>query len=136
MLFVIVSQVSFTPSGTDMQMMQPWDGPLRRHFLPGVKVEYSVSPRQKAYRVQIHRIQVKRHAVLQVIQSCLLEYILSSSTLVLLINSFILQIQNQLPGAIFPYVFYPVKLPRSITMDSGLVTCLALCAVYMQCYGL
>lgn len=30
------------------------------------------------------------------------------------------QIQNQLPGAIFPYVFYPVKLPKSITMDSGL----------------
>uniref|UniRef100_A0A8D3D9W2 Vacuolar protein sorting 13 homolog A n=1 Tax=Scophthalmus maximus TaxID=52904 RepID=A0A8D3D9W2_SCOMX len=31
---------------------------------------------------------------------------------------FLLQIQNQLPGAIFPYVFYPVKLPKSITMDS------------------
>uniref|UniRef100_A0A7N6AUJ7 Vacuolar protein sorting 13 homolog A n=1 Tax=Anabas testudineus TaxID=64144 RepID=A0A7N6AUJ7_ANATE len=28
------------------------------------------------------------------------------------------QIQNQLSGAIFPYVFYPVKLPKSITMDS------------------
>ncbi|XP_067376850.1 vacuolar protein sorting-associated protein 13A isoform X3 [Channa argus] len=77
-------QVSFTPSGTDMQMLQPCHAPLRRHFLPGVKVEYSVSPRQKSYRVQIHRIQI----------------------------------QNQLPGAIFPYVFYPVKLPKSITMDS------------------
>uniref|UniRef100_A0A7N8X286 Vacuolar protein sorting 13 homolog A n=1 Tax=Mastacembelus armatus TaxID=205130 RepID=A0A7N8X286_9TELE len=77
-------QVSFTPSGTDMRMLQPCDAPLRRNFLPGVKVEYSVSPRQKAYRVQIHRIQI----------------------------------QNQLPGAIFPYVFYPVKLPKSITMDS------------------
>ncbi|KAG7245994.1 hypothetical protein CRUP_031992, partial [Coryphaenoides rupestris] len=29
-----------------------------------------------------------------------------------------IQIQNQLPGAIFPYVFYPVKLPKSITMES------------------
>ncbi|XP_029017431.1 vacuolar protein sorting-associated protein 13A isoform X2 [Betta splendens] len=77
-------QVSFTPSGTDMRMLQPCDAPLRRHFLPGVKVEYSVSPRQRAYRVQIHRIQI----------------------------------QNQLAGAIFPYVFYPVKLPKSITMDS------------------
>ncbi|XP_008285200.1 intermembrane lipid transfer protein VPS13A isoform X2 [Stegastes partitus] len=77
-------QVSFTPNGTDMQMFQPVEAPLRRHFLPGVKVEYSVSPRQRAYRVKIHRIQI----------------------------------QNQLPGAIFPYVFYPVKLPKSITMDS------------------
>uniref|UniRef100_A0A8D3C607 Vacuolar protein sorting 13 homolog A n=1 Tax=Scophthalmus maximus TaxID=52904 RepID=A0A8D3C607_SCOMX len=76
--------VSFTPNGMDMQMLQPCAAPLRRHFLPGVKVEYSVSPRQRAYRVQIHRIQI----------------------------------QNQLPGAIFPYVFYPVKLPKSITMDS------------------
>ncbi|KAF1389209.1 hypothetical protein PFLUV_G00071060 [Perca fluviatilis] len=77
-------QVSFTPNGVDMRMLQPSEGYLRRHFLPGVKVEYSVSPRQSAYRVQIHRIQI----------------------------------QNQLSGAIFPYVFYPVKLPKSITMDS------------------
>ncbi|TNN62598.1 Vacuolar protein sorting-associated protein 13A [Liparis tanakae] len=77
-------QVSFTPNGVDMRMLQPCEAPLRRHFLPGVKVEYSVSPRQSAYRVQVHRIQI----------------------------------QNQLPGAIFPYVFYPVKLPKSITMDA------------------
>ncbi|XP_030592859.1 intermembrane lipid transfer protein VPS13A isoform X2 [Archocentrus centrarchus] len=77
-------QVCFTPTGQDMRMMQPCDAPLRRHFLPGVKVEYSISPRQSAYRIQVHRIQI----------------------------------QNQLPGAIFPYVFYPVKLPKSITMDS------------------
>ncbi|XP_017269300.1 vacuolar protein sorting-associated protein 13A isoform X2 [Kryptolebias marmoratus] len=77
-------QVSFTPNGMNMKMHQPVDAPIRRHFLPGVKVEYSVSPRQKTYRVQIHRIQI----------------------------------QNQLPGAIFPYVFYPVKLPKSVTMDS------------------
>ncbi|XP_062237859.1 vacuolar protein sorting-associated protein 13A isoform X1 [Platichthys flesus] len=77
-------QVSLTPNGMDMRMLQPCDAPLRRHFLPGVKVEYSVSPRQRAYRVQIHRIQI----------------------------------QNQLPGAIFPYVFYPVKLPKSVTMDA------------------
>ncbi|KAL6114111.1 vps13a [Pungitius sinensis] len=77
-------QVSFTPNGMDMRMLQPYDAPLRRHFQPGVKVEYSVSPRQHAYRVQIHRIQI----------------------------------QNQLPGSIFPYVFYPVKLPKSITVDA------------------
>ncbi|XP_028980284.2 vacuolar protein sorting-associated protein 13A isoform X3 [Esox lucius] len=77
-------QVSLTPNGQDMRMMQPYDAPIRRNFLPGVKVEYSVSARQSAYRVQINRIQI----------------------------------QNQMPGAIFPYVFYPVKLPKSVTMDS------------------
>ncbi|CAB1321661.1 unnamed protein product, partial [Coregonus sp. 'balchen'] len=72
-------QVSLTPNGQDMRMIQPYDAPIRRSFLPGVKVEYSVSARQSAYRVQINRIQI----------------------------------QNQLPGAIFPYVFYPIKLPKS-----------------------
>uniref|UniRef100_A0A3B4A869 Uncharacterized protein n=1 Tax=Periophthalmus magnuspinnatus TaxID=409849 RepID=A0A3B4A869_9GOBI len=80
----VVPQVSFTPNGVDMRMLQPTDAPLRRHFLPGVKIEYSVSPRQRSYRVQIHHIQI----------------------------------QNQLPGAIFPYVFYPVKLPKSIVMEA------------------
>ncbi|XP_068616831.1 intermembrane lipid transfer protein VPS13A [Brachionichthys hirsutus] len=77
-------QVCFTPNGMDMRMHKPLNTPLRRHFLPGLKVEYSISPRQRAYRLQIHRIQI----------------------------------QNQLPGAIFPFVFYPVKLPKSVTMDS------------------
>uniref|UniRef100_A0A3B5KNE6 Vacuolar protein sorting 13 homolog A n=1 Tax=Xiphophorus couchianus TaxID=32473 RepID=A0A3B5KNE6_9TELE len=77
--------VCFTPSGTDMHMMQPVAAPLRRHHLPGVKVEYSISPRQRSYRVQIHRIQI----------------------------------QNQIPGAIFPFVFYPIKLPKSIAKDTG-----------------
>ncbi|KAJ3603606.1 hypothetical protein NHX12_028351 [Muraenolepis orangiensis] len=77
-------QVCLTPSGIDMCVLQPYDAPLRRNFLPGVKVEYSVSSRQSSYRVQVNRIQI----------------------------------QNQLPGAIFPYVFFPVKLPKSVTMDS------------------
>uniref|UniRef100_A0A3Q4HB17 Vacuolar protein sorting 13 homolog A n=1 Tax=Neolamprologus brichardi TaxID=32507 RepID=A0A3Q4HB17_NEOBR len=77
-------QVCFNPTGQDMQIMKPCDAPLRRHFLPGVKVEYSISPRQSAYRIQVHRIQI----------------------------------QNQLPGAIFPYVFYPVKLPKSVAMET------------------
>uniref|UniRef100_A0A669DB61 Vacuolar protein sorting 13 homolog A n=1 Tax=Oreochromis niloticus TaxID=8128 RepID=A0A669DB61_ORENI len=72
-------QVCFNPTGQDMQLMKPCDAPLRRHFLPGVKVEYSISPRQSTYRIQI---------------------------------------QNQLPGAIFPYVFYPVKLPKSVAMET------------------
>lgn len=31
------------------------------------------------------------------------------------------QIQNQIPGAIFPFVFYPIKPPKSVTLDSGLL---------------
>ncbi|XP_076846491.1 intermembrane lipid transfer protein VPS13A isoform X2 [Brachyhypopomus gauderio] len=77
-------QVCWTPNGTDMRLMQPYDAPLRRNFLPALKVEYSVSARQKAYRVQINRVQF----------------------------------QNQLPGAIFPFVFYPIKPPKSVRMDS------------------
>ncbi|KAK3540200.1 hypothetical protein QTP70_028391 [Hemibagrus guttatus] len=77
-------QVSLTPNGLDMRMLQPYDAPLRRNFLPALKVEYSVSARQKAYRVQINRVQI----------------------------------QNQLPGAIFPFVFYPIKPPKSVRMDS------------------
>lgn len=56
---VMVWQVSFTPNGVDLKMLQPCNAPLRRHFLPAVKVEYSVSTRQSSYRIQIHRIQVK-----------------------------------------------------------------------------
>uniref|UniRef100_A0A8C2BZ69 Vacuolar protein sorting 13 homolog A n=1 Tax=Cyprinus carpio TaxID=7962 RepID=A0A8C2BZ69_CYPCA len=79
-----VHQVLFAANGVDMRIMQPFDAPLRRNFLPALKVEYSVSARQKTYRVQINRIQI----------------------------------QNQLPGAIFPFVFYPVKPPKSVSMDS------------------
>uniref|UniRef100_A0A8C1MPF9 Vacuolar protein sorting 13 homolog A n=1 Tax=Cyprinus carpio TaxID=7962 RepID=A0A8C1MPF9_CYPCA len=78
-------QVMFAANGVDMRIMQPFDAPLRRNFLPALKVEYSVSTRQKTYRVQINRIQI----------------------------------QNQLPGAIFPFVFYPIKPPKSVSMDSG-----------------
>ncbi|XP_062399567.1 vacuolar protein sorting-associated protein 13A isoform X2 [Sardina pilchardus] len=77
-------QVSFTPSGLDMMMMKPHDASLRRNFLPALRVEYKVSARQQAYRVQINHIQI----------------------------------QNQLPGAIFPVVYYPVKPPKSVSMDS------------------
>uniref|UniRef100_A0A673IQF1 Vacuolar protein sorting 13 homolog A n=1 Tax=Sinocyclocheilus rhinocerous TaxID=307959 RepID=A0A673IQF1_9TELE len=76
--------VLFAANGVDMRIMQPFDAPLRRNFLPALKVEYSVSARQKTYRVQINRIQI----------------------------------QNQLPGAIFPFVFYPIKPPKSVSMDS------------------
>ncbi|XP_078809182.1 intermembrane lipid transfer protein VPS13A isoform X3 [Oryzias latipes] len=88
-------KVRFTSNGVDMRMLQPFDAPLRRHFLPGIKVEYSISPRQSTYRVKIHRIQI----------------------------------QNQMQSAIFPYVFYPVKLPKSITMDSEPKPLIDICIV-------
>ena len=75
---------SLTPNGLDMKMFKPFKADLKRTFLPGVKVQYSISPQQSSYRITINRIQI----------------------------------QNQLPGAIFPYVFYPIKLPESITKDS------------------
>ncbi|XP_023658646.1 intermembrane lipid transfer protein VPS13A isoform X2 [Paramormyrops kingsleyae] len=77
-------QVCLAANASDMKILLPNECPLRRNFLPAVKVEYSVSARQKAYRIQINRIQI----------------------------------QNQLPGAIFPYVFYPIKPPKSVAMDS------------------
>ncbi|XP_066500890.1 vacuolar protein sorting-associated protein 13A isoform X2 [Hoplias malabaricus] len=77
-------QVFFTPNALEMKMFLPYEAPLRRNYLPALKVEYSVSARQKAYRVQINRVQI----------------------------------QNQLSGAIFPFVFYPVKPPKSVRMDS------------------
>ncbi len=53
-----VHQVLFAANGVDMRIMHPFDAPLRRNFLPALKVEYSVSTRQKTYRVQINKIQV------------------------------------------------------------------------------
>ncbi|KAM3940361.1 intermembrane lipid transfer protein VPS13A [Leptodactylus fuscus] len=78
------SQVCLTPTLTGMKFVQPAIGPVRRSFLPALKVEYSASAHQTSIRLQVYRIQI----------------------------------QNQIPGAIFPFVFYPVKPPKSVTMDS------------------
>ncbi|XP_075684410.1 intermembrane lipid transfer protein VPS13A [Rhinoderma darwinii] len=77
-------QVCLTPTLTGMKFLQPALGPVRRSFLPALKVEYSASAHQTSIRLQVYRIQI----------------------------------QNQLPGAIFPFVFYPVKPPKSVAMDS------------------
>lgn len=77
--------VRFTPSGTNMKIMQPHTIAIRRNYLPALKVEYSTSAHQSSFRVQLYR----------------------------------LQIQNQIHGAIFPFVFYPIKPPKSVTMDSA-----------------
>ncbi|XP_027526549.1 vacuolar protein sorting-associated protein 13A isoform X1 [Neopelma chrysocephalum] len=77
--------VCLTPNGMDMKIQQPNEIPIRRNYLPALKVEYSSSAHQKSFRIQIYRIQI----------------------------------QNQIPGAIFPFVFYPIKPPKSITLDSA-----------------
>uniref|UniRef100_A0A803VEQ0 Vacuolar protein sorting 13 homolog A n=1 Tax=Ficedula albicollis TaxID=59894 RepID=A0A803VEQ0_FICAL len=77
--------VCLTPNGTNMTIQQPNEIPIRRNYLPALKVEYSSSAHQKSFRIQIYRIQI----------------------------------QNQIPGAIFPFVFYPIKPPKSITLDSA-----------------
>ncbi|XP_067886095.1 vacuolar protein sorting-associated protein 13A [Heterodontus francisci] len=78
-------QALLTPNGVDMKLLQPAEVPIRRNYLPAIKVEYTVSAHQKSLRVQIYKIQI----------------------------------QNQLSGAIFPFPFYPVIPPKSITMDSA-----------------
>lgn len=77
--------VRFTPSGTNMKILQPHVIAIRRNYLPALKVEYSTSAHQSSFRIQIYRIQI----------------------------------QNQIQGAIFPFVFYPIKPPKSVTMDSA-----------------
>ncbi|XP_061483494.1 intermembrane lipid transfer protein VPS13A isoform X2 [Rhineura floridana] len=76
--------VCLTPTGNNMKILQPNEIPVRRSFLPALKVQYSTSEHQSSFRVQIYRIQI----------------------------------QNQIPGAIFPFVFYPIKPPKSISLDS------------------
>ncbi|XP_074052805.1 intermembrane lipid transfer protein VPS13A isoform X2 [Macrotis lagotis] len=77
--------VCLTPSGNDMKILQPHVTPVRRNYLPAVKLEYNTSAHQTSFRIQIYRIQI----------------------------------QNQIHGAIFPFVFYPIKPPKSVTMDSA-----------------
>nr|DBA28033.1 TPA: hypothetical protein GDO54_008453 [Pyxicephalus adspersus] len=78
------AQVCLTPTFTGMKFVQPSQAPVRRSFLPALKIEYSASAHQTSIRLQLYRIQI----------------------------------QNQIPGAIFPFIFYPVKPPKSVTLDS------------------
>uniref|UniRef100_A0A671EWW7 Vacuolar protein sorting 13 homolog A n=1 Tax=Rhinolophus ferrumequinum TaxID=59479 RepID=A0A671EWW7_RHIFE len=77
--------VRFTPSGSNMKILQPHLIAIRRNYLPALKVEYNTSAHQSSFRIQIYRIQI----------------------------------QNQIHGAIFPFVFYPIKPPKSVALDSA-----------------
>nr|XP_033782936.1 vacuolar protein sorting-associated protein 13A isoform X2 [Geotrypetes seraphini] len=48
-----------------------------------------------------------------------LEYCTSAHQKSLRVQIYRIQVQNQITGAIFPFVFYPIKPPKSITMDSA-----------------
>ncbi|KAF4804806.1 vacuolar protein sorting 13 A [Turdus rufiventris] len=50
--------VCLTPNGMNMTMQQPNEIPIRRNYLPALKVEYSSSAHQKSFRIQIYRIQL------------------------------------------------------------------------------
>ncbi|XP_075067122.1 intermembrane lipid transfer protein VPS13A isoform X2 [Mixophyes fleayi] len=78
------TQACLTPTFTGMKLVQQTSAPVRRSFLPALKIEYSASAHQTSIRLQVYRIQI----------------------------------QNQIPGAIFPFVFYPINPPKSVTMDS------------------
>ncbi|XP_032873462.1 vacuolar protein sorting-associated protein 13A isoform X1 [Amblyraja radiata] len=78
-------QVLLTPSGIDMKLLASSEVPIRRNYLPAIKLEYTLSAHQRSLRLQIFKIQI----------------------------------QNQLSGAIFPFPFYPIIPPKSITMDSA-----------------
>ncbi|XP_042521533.1 vacuolar protein sorting-associated protein 13A isoform X1 [Dipodomys spectabilis] len=47
------------------------------------------------------------------------EYCTSAHQSSFRIQIYRIQIQNQIHGAIFPFVFYPIKPPKSVTMDSA-----------------
>lgn len=53
-----MQQVCLTPNGMNMTIQQPNEIPIRRNYLPALKVEYSSSAHQKSFRIQIYRIQV------------------------------------------------------------------------------
>ncbi|XP_051002167.1 intermembrane lipid transfer protein VPS13A [Acomys russatus] len=65
--------------------------------------------------LQPHVIAVRRNYL----PALKVEYNTSAHQSSLRIQIYRIQIQNQIHGAIFPFVFYPIKPPKSVTMDSA-----------------
>ncbi|XP_031245704.1 vacuolar protein sorting-associated protein 13A isoform X2 [Mastomys coucha] len=65
--------------------------------------------------LQPHVIAVRRNYL----PALNVEYNTSAHQSSFRIQIYRIQIQNQIHGAIFPFVFYPIKPPRSVTMDSA-----------------
>ncbi|KAM5300320.1 intermembrane lipid transfer protein VPS13A isoform 2-T2 [Ctenodactylus gundi] len=65
--------------------------------------------------LQPHLIAVRRNYL----PALKVEYSTSTHQSSFRIQIYRIQIQNQIHGAIFPFVFYPVRPPKSVTMDSA-----------------
>nr|XP_017529489.2 vacuolar protein sorting-associated protein 13A isoform X3 [Manis javanica] len=65
--------------------------------------------------LQPHIIAIRRNYI----SALKVEYSTSAHQSSFRIQIYRIQIQNQIHGAIFPFVFYPVKPPKSVTLDSA-----------------
>ncbi|XP_049752974.1 intermembrane lipid transfer protein VPS13A isoform X3 [Elephas maximus indicus] len=65
--------------------------------------------------LQPHVIAVRRNYL----PALKVEYSTSAHQSSFRIQIYRIQIQNQIHGAIFPFVFYPIRPPKSVTMDSA-----------------
>ncbi|XP_014442114.1 vacuolar protein sorting-associated protein 13A isoform X2 [Tupaia chinensis] len=65
--------------------------------------------------LQPHVVAIRRNYL----PALKVEYSTSAHQSSFRIQIYRIQIQNQIHGAIFPFVFYPVKPPKSVTMDSA-----------------
>jgi len=65
--------------------------------------------------LQPHVIAIRRNYL----PALKVEYSTSAHQSSFRIQVYRIQIQNQIHGAIFPFVFYPIKPPKSVTMDSA-----------------
>ncbi|XP_029472303.1 vacuolar protein sorting-associated protein 13A isoform X2 [Rhinatrema bivittatum] len=65
--------------------------------------------------IQPHEAPIRRNFL----PALNLEYSASAHQKAIRVQIYRIQIQNQIAGAIFPFVFYPIKPPKSIAMDSA-----------------
>ncbi|XP_070287563.1 intermembrane lipid transfer protein VPS13A isoform X1 [Myotis yumanensis] len=65
--------------------------------------------------LQPHIIAIRRNYL----PALNVEYSTSAHQSSFRIQIYRIQIQNQIHGAVFPFVFYPIKPPKSVTMDSA-----------------
>ncbi|XP_058157611.1 intermembrane lipid transfer protein VPS13A isoform X2 [Dasypus novemcinctus] len=65
--------------------------------------------------LQPHVIAIRRNYL----PALKVEYSTSAHQSSFRVQIYRIQIQNQIHGAIFPFVFYPIKPPKSVTMDSA-----------------
>lgn len=107
-----------------MLMRQPFSYTIRRNFLPGIHVELKQSPHQRSLRAQLYWLQVTLTNTDLLLVECHTRVIFGSGSVTMykIIVRLLFQVDNQVAGAIFPTVFHPVPLPKSIVQDSGINT--------------